>query len=70
MHTFTVLFSIYRYLLESINRCVGLSLYSDNKLSIIGTCRSMCKVKAFVILIKSMFVKCTAHVPGILAMVS
>lgn len=66
MHTFTVLFSIYRYLLESINRCVGLSLYSDNKLSIIGTC----KVKAFVILIKSMFVKCTAHVPGILAMVS
>lgn len=47
---------------------MGLSLYSDNKLGIIGTCRCMCKVKAFVILIKSMFVKCTAH--GILAMVS
>lgn len=69
MYIFIVLFSIYRYLLELINRCVGLFLYLDNKFSIIGICRCMCKVKVFVIFIKFMFVKCIVYVFGIFVMV-
>lgn len=69
MYIFIVLFSIYWYLLELINRCVGLFLYLDNKFSIIGICRCMCKVKVFVIFIKFMFVKCIVYVFGIFVMV-
>lgn len=69
MYIFIVLFSIYRYLLELINRSVGLFLYLDNKFSIIGICRCMCKVKVFVIFIKFMFVKCIVYVFGIFVMV-
>lgn len=55
--------------MELINRCVGLFLYLDNKFSIIGICRCMCKVKVFVIFIKFMFVKCIVYVFGIFVMV-